>query len=144
MNYFESFYASLYYSRKKNNMPAAETPLTANILMAVALFVFVASIIALLALTFPDLGDWITDLLKDTFGRSAGRTIGRLLAIVGIALFYPIVRFTVGTDAKYHAIINACDEMSEEEFKQVSNKGAIFMGVCLGIWVIPMIIGFLS
>lgn len=63
MNLFESFYASLYHSRKK------ERP--------------------------------FSDLLKDIFGKRGGRAIGKIIARIGAALFYPFVRYTVGTDSNY-------------------------------------------
>ena len=140
MNYFESFYASLFYSRKNNGMPAASTPLNGNILLSVSLFVFVASVIGMAILIFPGIGEAIEDLLKDTFGRSGGRTIGRFLAIIGIALFFPFVRFTIGTPKNYQRIMSDCEKMSEEEWKEVSKKGTLFMAITLGSWIIPMVI----
>ena len=140
MNYFESFYASLFYSRKNHGTPAAPTPFNGNLLLSISLFVFVASIIGILVLIFPEIGDSIEDMLKDIFGRRRGKTIGRFLAIIGIALFYPFVRYTIGTPSKYQKIMSDCEKMSGEELKKVSRKGTIFVAVTLGSWIIPMLI----
>ncbi|MFK8008778.1 MAG: hypothetical protein AB8H03_20630 [Saprospiraceae bacterium] len=140
MDLFESFYATLYHSRKREDLPVSDSPFTGNLVLAISLFMLTASILGILILTFPSLGDAFSDWLKDTFGRNGGRTISRILVVFGIALFYPLVRCTVGTDFNYRKIIRDCDSMSEEEFKKASKKGAIFMRVSLGLWVIPVMI----
>ncbi|MFK7771180.1 MAG: hypothetical protein AB8F94_03535 [Saprospiraceae bacterium] len=140
MNLFESFYAGLYYSRKKEGMTVSGSPFSGNLLLAISLFMLTASILGMLALAFPSLGDAFSGLLKDTFGRKGGKRIGKIIAIFGVALFYPFVRYTVGTDYNYQKIIRSCDALSEEEFQKVAKKGTTFMGISLGIWVIPVAI----
>ena len=121
-------------------MPSAPTPFNGNLLLSISLFVFVASVIGILILIFPEIGESIEDILKDTFGRRGGRTMGKFLAILGIAMFFPFVRYTIGTPKNYQRIMDDCKNMSDEELKEVSKKGTWFVAITLGSWIIPMLI----
>ena len=140
MNLIDSFYASLYDSRVKSNQPAGESPVSANIVLSLCLIVFIGSVIGLIVLFFPDAGDAFEDLLKDVFGRRQGRAIGQLFVIFGIAVFYPIIHFTVGTKERYMRTRSEFRTLPEEKQKQVSRKGAWFVGLTLGSFVVPLLI----
>lgn len=140
MNLFESLYASLYDARIKGNQPAGDSPLSANIVMSLCLIVFVGSVIIMLGLIFPGFGDGAEDLLKDIFGRRLGRSVGKLLVILGLLIFYPIVRFTIGTPARYKKIKTDFTGLPETEQQQVARKGTWFLGVTLGSFVLPLLV----
>lgn len=140
MNYLEAFYASLYDSRLKANQPAGPSPLSANIVLSLCLIVFIGSAVGTLALLFPGFGDGVEDLLRDIFGRQYGRTAGRLLVMIGLLVFFPLIRFTVGTPRNYQRIQAEFRVLPEAEQKIVSRRGAWFTGITLGAFVIPLVI----
>lgn len=140
MTLFESFYASLYDSRVKANMPASESPLNGNIILSLCLIVSIGSLIMLLGMIFPGFGEGMEDLLKGIFGRRMGKTIGQLLVIIALLIFYPIARLTVGTPARYKKTLATFQALPEGEQQQVAKRGAWFMGVTLGSFVLPLLV----
>ena len=140
MNYIASFYASLYDSRVKANQPASESPLNGNIILSLCLIMLIGSLIVTISLLFPGFGDVFEDLLKDIFGRRLGRTMGKFLVIIGLLIFFPIIRFTVGTDANFQKNLADFRALSESEQDKVSKKGAWFIGLTLGSFVLPLLV----
>lgn len=101
---------------------------------------FIGSLLVTIAILAPDFGEAIDDLLKDIFGRKMGRNVGRLIVVFGILIFYPIIRYTVGTDANYNRITERFKALSEDQQKKVDIKGAWFFGITLGSFILPLLI----
>ncbi len=144
MNYISSIYAALFHGRIKEGVSVSEKPTTGNMVLACCAIIVLGSIVALLVLLVPDFGDGANDLLKSIFGRSSGKTIGRLIGVGLFLLIFPIVNYTVGTPAKYMEAINQYKALSPEEQEQVAKKGNWYMGLCLGSFVLPVIVGLIK
>ena len=111
-----------------------------TMLVTIALSLFLLGAVFLIVTIFPDAMDWMEDLIKDIFGRSAGRTVGKIIAVIPFALFYGIIKLTMDREAVYDKIVYDFGLLSEEEQFRASEQGKIFFFVSVGFFVITMIL----
>ncbi|MEM7106380.1 MAG: hypothetical protein AAF502_24850 [Bacteroidota bacterium] len=141
MNLLKSVYVYLHDARLKEGYTSGSSPTTGNIVLACSLTMLIVSIALSTALLFPDVADWFDDTLKDIFGRSSGKTIGRLIGIALILLIYPILKFTVGTDESFYNAISEYEGMSDEDKEKTAKRGKWFFLTSICTIAIPFILG---
>lgn len=136
MNVIKSLYASQYYELKKKGKE--ETSLQNGVVLTtLALLVNFFTVVLLMILISPDIGDFFEDLIEDIFGRSSGRSIGRIIAIIPFGIIYLIVKYTSGRQANYDRTIEEFETLSEDQQKQVAKKGMYyFVGSLIAVAII--------
>jgi hypothetical protein len=137
MNLLKSLYCNQYLELKEKGREAvAKKNGTALVIIALALNILFA--LAVLA-HFPDFRDSAEDLLRDVFGRTGGRTIGRIIALIPFALVYPVIKLTMDREENYRCTIEAFEAMDAQQQAEVSNRGKWYFYVSLGLFVAGML-----
>lgn len=138
MNLLKAIYCNQYYELKpKGKAHAARTNGTGLVTVGLVLLVF--ALTTLLIIAFPDLGEYLENLLKEWFGVRSGRTIGRAAALIPFLIIYPLVKNTLGTTASYQATITQFESYSETRKKEISRLGMSFFFFCLISVAIPLL-----
>jgi hypothetical protein len=70
----------------------------------------------------PGFNDSITKSIRNVFGYSSGRSIGKLLAIPAFAIIYFIVLKTVGTETNFKRKVDAFMQYPDEVKKKANAK----------------------
>ncbi len=143
MTYPEAIYAFLHHGRQKENRRLNEKPTSPNIVLTVCFVMLTMAVFFTLVLIFPSIGNGIEGFLKDLFGRSLGRAIGKLLAFSLIAIIYPIVKYTIGTQENYLRLKEIYLNLPPEEQTLAAKKGARFFYLCLASLIVPLILSML-
>jgi len=121
MNLLKGIYCNQHYELKpKGKAAAARVNGTGLVTVALALNFF--ALLFLFFMISPDFADFLEDLRKDIFGRSRGRNVGRIVAIVPFGIIYLLVRFTMGQPKTYAKIIAQFERLSNDEQKLISNR----------------------
>lgn len=122
MSYLENLYGSQHYEISERGGDASKGRRGGNIFLAafiILLFIAIAAVI----FTFVDgtIHD-VNQQFKKIFGRSSGKTIGRLLAIPLMAIIYFIISKTVGSVSNYKKYTDAFNLQSDEVKKKANIK----------------------
>lgn len=140
MTYPETIFAFLHHGRQKENKPLAKIPRTANVVLTVCFVMLIMSVFFTLILISPSLGNGIEDFLEDVFGRTSGRAIGKILAILIMALVYPVIKYTIGTQENFNRLKNIYLGLLPEEQALAAKKGARFFYLCLASLAVPFVL----
>ncbi|MCE7996724.1 MAG: hypothetical protein HEP71_32490 [Roseivirga sp.] len=140
MNVFKALYCNQYYELKpKGKEAAARTNGTR--LLAVGIALNIITVVIFMMVFSEDFTDAFGDLITDIFGRRSGRSVGKVVALIPFLISLPLIRYTLGKESNYNALIAEFESLSAEEQKKVSNKGLYYfiisMGaICLGVVLI--------
>jgi len=89
---------------------------------------------------FPGLSNGVEGFLKDIFGRTAGRALGKILVVLMMVLVYPVLKYTVGKQENFIRLKNEYLNFSPEEQALAAKKGARFFYLCLASLILPLIL----
>lgn len=141
MNIFKALYCNQYYELKpKGKGAAARTNGTR--LLAVGIALNIITIVIFMMIFSEDFTDAFGDMITDVFGRRSGRSIGRVVALIPFLIALPLVRYTLGTESNYNALIAEFESLSPEEQKQVSQKGLYYFIISMGAIILAVILTF--
>ena len=135
MKLLQSLYCNQYLDLKKQGKEYAANK-NGNVTATVSLFCNVITVLFLLSVLSNVFADYMGDTIKNVFHGSSGRMTGRLIALLGLALIFPIVKFTIGKKENFDATIAAFEALSEEQQKAVSKRGLIYFFGSLGAAVL--------
>lgn len=145
MNLLESVFCYLHHERLKANQSLSNDTTTGNIIVSLSIIMYLFGFFYLLMVISPDLADSFEDVLKDIFGRSAGKLIGQLLVIVLLIIIYPIVKMRVGSQNNFDRIKSDFLKMSKTEQAAFAQKGKLFfigsVVLMMGAIFLKMIVG---
>ncbi len=140
MNIFESVYCYFYQARIDEGHLPSTSPANGNIILSLSIAMILLTIVLLLAFISPDLGANMEDFFQDTFGRSSGKTIAKIIMIPLIALLFLIIKFTIGTQSNFDKMISRYRALGETDQKLVANNGKIFFIVSMASVVLPILL----
>ena len=142
MNPIKALYWNQYFElAPKGKEHTART--NGNVLVAISLSMNLFGLIALLVILLPHFGHDLDHLVKDIFGRGAGRSAGKIIAIIPIAAFYGMLYFTLGSESGFTKIVEAGKSLSDDDQKKVSKKGIIYFIASLVSTAILFILAFI-
>lgn len=144
MNILSTLYANLYHDRIKEGLSVSGSPVTGNMVLTCCLTMALLSSFFVIYLLFPSIADTTEGFLKSIFGRGLGRTIGRIMAILLVLIIYPIVSYTIGSQANYDKTISTYESFSVARKNQIAKRGGLFMYCTLGVIVIPILLSVLG
>lgn len=138
MNPFKAIYCSQYKELKAQGKEETAQK-NGTIICSLTLVLFMLGTFLLLIAFLPGFEKDMTRFFRDIFGRSGGKTIGKLSALVLFAASFPIIKFTVGRNSSYNKTIEKFDKLSELDQKSVTKKGLIFFLSSIGVMVLSVI-----
>lgn len=142
MNVFKALYCNQYYELKpKGKEAAARTNGTR--LLAVGIALNIITVVVYIMIFSEDFTDAFGDLITDTFGRRSGRSVGKFVALIPFLISLPLIRYTLGKESSYDALIAEFESLSAEEQKQVSNKGLYYFFVSMGVFMLAVVLIFI-
>lgn len=137
MNPFKALYWNQYYELKQKGK-AHVARKQGTLLATIATVLFIFGVFILLIVFVPDFEKEMNRFLRRSFGRNAGRAIGKISALLLILIIYPIINFTIGSSKSYYQNIVKLSLLSKDEQKEISKKGlkffissVIIMGVAM-------------
>jgi hypothetical protein len=133
MNVFEALICNQYAELKlKGKGPSAK--INGVMLIALSWLLYFISFLFLLNLLGFDAFKAISR--HGLSGRSTGKLLGALL----LAVFYALVHFLYGRQQKFDAIIQQFDSLSEMEQKAVSKKGLYYFLGSFGVFAVVFVV----
>lgn len=131
MTLLQSLYCNQYLELKQQGKESSAHK-NGNVIATVTLFCNVITVLLLLSVLSDVFADYMGDSIRSVFGGSSGRMIGRLIAIIGLVLIFPIVNYTVGKKENYDKTIAAFEALPAEEQKAVSKRGLVYFFGSIG------------
>jgi hypothetical protein len=134
MTFLEALYGSQFYEIQKQGKDGNKGRMNANLFLA-ALIILLIFAIVLIGVSFvPGFNEGITKSVRDIFGRTSGRSIGKLLALPLFVILYFVLSFTVGSKEKFTAYADTFMQYPDEE-KKKANKKILIPFFVLGVIV---------
>jgi len=122
MKFLEVLYGSQYYEIHQKGKDGNKGRMNANLFLAALIILFLLAIILIGVSFVPGFNDSLTKSVRDIFGRSSGRSIGKLLALPIFAILYFVLSFTVGSKQKFTAYADKFMQYLDEEKKKANKK----------------------
>ena len=135
MNLLQSLYCNQYLELKQQGKESAANK-NGNVIATVCLFCNVITVLLLLSVLSNVFADYMGDTIRNVFHGSSGRMTGRLIAIIGLVLIFPIVKFTVGRKENFDKTIATFEALPEAEQKAVSKRGLIYFFGSIGAAIV--------
>ena len=137
MTFLEALYGSQYYEIQKQGKEGNKGRFNGNLFLAAFVFLFILVVIMACVRFLPGFNESITGSIKNVFGYSTGKSIGKLLAIPVFAIIYFIIIKTVGTEINFKAKVDAFmqypDEVKKKANKMLLMPFFILLIVLLGL-----------
>ncbi len=125
MTFLEALYGSQYHEIQQRGGDGNKARFNGNLLLAVIILLGII-ILFLAAIKFvPGFNESITRQVRNLFGYSSGKTIGRLLALPFFFLLFWVVQQTTGNTANFKKRVDRFMAYPEEIRKQ-GNKKILF------------------
>ncbi|GAB4414240.1 MAG: hypothetical protein OHK0039_21850 [Bacteroidia bacterium] len=125
MNLLQAIYCSQYdelRARGKGDAARGNGILLATIVLVMHFF----TAMFLFAMLSPAFAAAMQGALHAVFGEQMGRTAGYLIALVPLALVYPLVARVWGSQEAFGATVRAFEALPQEAQRQVSRRGLIY------------------
>jgi hypothetical protein len=122
MTYLEALYGSQYYEIQKQGKDGNKGRMNANLFLAALIILLILAIIFIGVSFVPGFNESLTKSVRDIFGRTSGRSIGKLLALPVFAVLYLVLSFTVGSKQKFTAYADKFMQYPDEEKKKANKK----------------------
>ena len=122
MTFLEALYGSQYYEIHQKGRDGNKGRLNGNLFLA-AFVVLVIIAVFMISISFvPGFNDSLTKTIRNVFGYSTGKSIGKLLAIPVFAITYFIILKTVGNETNFRRNVDAFMQYPDEEKKKANAK----------------------
>lgn len=138
MSILESIYCYLQYEKIKEGKPVSYDVRTGNTLTALSLVMLIFGAFFWIITISPDAADTMEDFLKAIFGRTVGKAIGQFLMIFLLAIAYPIIIKTIGTQDNFERITEAFLKMPQDEQEKIAKKGSTFFIFSIIFMIVPI------
>ncbi|WP_430408669.1 hypothetical protein [Kordia sp.] len=114
MTVIDALYGSQYYELKNKGYDVQKGRLYGNLVFAATIMIYLFVIVIIWNFISDDFTKDLTRFLRSIFGRSTGKTIGKVIAIPLIGIIYLIVSLLFGSKKRY--------EKSYQNFSNASQK----------------------
>ena len=122
MTFLEALYGSQYYEIHQKGRDGNKGRLNGNLFLS-ALIVLVVLAVLMICISFvPGFNESMTKGIRNIFGYSTGKSIGKLLAIPAFAIIYFAVLKTVGTEANFKNKVGTFMQYPDEIKKKANAK----------------------
>lgn len=135
MTLLQSLYCNQYLDLKKQGKEYAANK-NGNVTATVSLFCNVITVLFLLSVLSNVFADYMGDAIKNIFQSSSGRMTGRIIALIGLVLIFPIVKFTIGKKENFDKTIATFETLNEAEQNAISKRGLLYFFGSIGAAVI--------
>ncbi|MFK7947589.1 MAG: hypothetical protein AB8G11_08370 [Saprospiraceae bacterium] len=122
MNWLESVYCYTQYERLQQGESITYSSQNGNVLLTVSLLILIHGTLFMLIMIFPSVLLVLSDITK---------TIGEIIIAISIALIYPIISRTIGSQTNFERITESFLKMSSEEQAKTSKKGVLFFSLSM-------------
>ena len=122
MTFLEALYGSQYYEIHQKGRDGNKGRLNGNLFLSALIILFIIAVM-MISITFvPGFEENLTKVIRNIFGYSTGRSIGKLLAIPVFGLIYLIIIKTVGTESSFKNKVEAFMQYPDEVKKKANAK----------------------
>lgn len=101
MTFLEALYGSQYFEIQQQGKDGNKGRLNANLFLCAFIILGIFAAMMICVKFVPGFNDNITKGMRNVFGNTGGKTIGKLLAIPLMALIYLIVSKTTGNEKNF-------------------------------------------
>jgi len=122
MTFLEALYGSQYNEIHQRGKDGNKGRLNGNLFLSALIILFIFAVLMICISFVPGFNETITKGIRNIFGYSTGRSIGKLLAIPAFAIIYLIVLKTVGTKSNFKNKVDAFMQYPDEVKKKANAK----------------------
>ena len=122
MTFLEALYGSQYYEIHQKGRDGNKGRLNGNLFLSALIVLFLIALLLLCINFIPGFNDSMTKSIRNVFGYSSGKNIGKLLAIPVFAIIYFIIIKTVGTATSFKYKVDAFMQYPDEVKKKANAK----------------------
>lgn len=122
MTFLEALYGSQYYEIHQKGRDGNKGRLNGNLFLAAFVVLFIIAVFMISISFVPGFNDSLTKTIRNVFGYSTGKSIGKLLAIPVFAITYFIILKTVGNETNFRRNVDAFMQYPDEEKKKANAK----------------------
>lgn len=142
MNIFEAIFMSQYAELKKNGRDTSKAKINGIVLVGVMLMLNVFTIVLFVVFHMEGSAParWLDDV-GDVFG--SGRSGGRLMALVSMAVLCGITYLWLGSDKRYQQMITEFEGLDAIAQKAMSKRGLMYFIVSLVLFLLVLITGMM-
>jgi len=133
MTFLEALYGSQYYELQQKGRDGNKAKLGANLFLSALIILGLFAVIMICVKFVPDFNDKFTRSLRNIFGYTSGKNIGKLLAIPLIALIYFIIGKTTGSQHNFKSKVETFMQLPDEVKKKANAKLFIPFFILLAI-----------
>jgi len=133
MTFLEALYGSQYYELHKLGKDGNKGRLNANLFLSAMLVLAIIAAVLICVKFVPGFNDSLTKSIRNVFGSSSGKAIGKLLALPVFFLLYLILSVTVGSKNNFKMHSENFMQLPDETKKKANARLLIPFFVLLGI-----------
>jgi|SRR5215204_3361203 len=122
MTFLEALYGSQYYEIHQKGRDRNKGRLNGNLFLSALIILFILALLMICVSFVPGFNESITKGIRNIFGYSTGKSIGKLLAIPAFAIIYFIALKTAGTEANFKNKVEAFMHYPDEVKKKANAK----------------------
>ena len=122
MTFLEALYGSQYYEIHQKGRDGNKGRLNGNLFLAAFIVLFIIAVMMVCISFVPGFNESITKSIRNVFGYSSGKSIGKLLAIPVFGLIYFIIIKTVGTETNFNRKVERFMQYPDEVKKKANAK----------------------
>ena len=137
MTFLETLYGSQYYEINQKGRDGNKGRLNANIFLSALVILFLFAVVMICISFVPGFNESLTKSIRNIFGYSSGRSIGRLLAIPLFAVIYFSASISVGNKKNFKARVEKFMQQPDE-VKKKANSRLMIPFFILGIIVLGL------
>jgi hypothetical protein len=136
MSFLEALYGSQYYEIQKQGKDGNKGRMNANLFLAALIILAIIAVLMIGVSFVPGFNESLTKSIRNVFGYSSGRSIGKLLALPLFFLLYFIISISVGNKGNFKIKTDNFMLYPDEVKKKANAKLLIPFFILLGTVVI--------
>jgi len=122
MTFLEALYGSQYYEIHRKGRDGNKGRLNGNLFLSALILLFILALLMISISFVPGFNESLTKSIRNVFGYSSGRSIGKLLAIPVFGILYLLLIKTVGSESNFKNKVEAFMQYPEEVKKKANAK----------------------
>ena len=136
MTFLEALFGSQYYEIHKQGKDGNKGRLNANLFLAALIILAIIALLMIGINFLPDFNENLTRSVRNVFGSSSGKSIGKLLALPVFIIIYLVINNTIGSKSNFQMKADSFMQYPDEIKKKANTKLFIPFFVLLGIVVV--------
>ena len=136
MSFLEGLYGSQYYEIQKQGKDGNKGKMNANLFLAALIILAIIAVLMIGVSFVPGFNESLTKSIRNVFGYSSGRSMGKLLALPLFFLLYFIISISVGNKGNFKIKTDNFMQYPDEVKKKANAKLLIPFFILLGTVVI--------